>query len=73
VTLRNGRVLLFLAVWFGLNLLFGLSSLSLGESGQSIAWEAHIGGFLAGLLLFPLFDPVARYGSAGGRAAAASE
>jgi membrane associated rhomboid family serine protease len=25
---------------------------------QSIAWEAHIGGFLAGLLLFPLFDPV---------------
>jgi membrane associated rhomboid family serine protease len=25
---------------------------------QSVAWEAHVGGFLAGLLLFALFDPV---------------
>ena len=25
---------------------------------QSVAWEAHVGGFLAGLLLFSLFDPV---------------
>jgi membrane associated rhomboid family serine protease len=23
-----------------------------------VAWQAHIGGFLAGLLLFPLFDPI---------------
>ena len=28
-----------------------------GEN-QSVAWEAHVGGFLAGLLLFSLFDPV---------------
>ena len=28
----------------------------------TIAWEAHIGGFLAGLLLFPLFDPVGAAG-----------
>jgi membrane associated rhomboid family serine protease len=28
------------------------------EEGQSVAWQAHIGGFLAGLLLFSLFDPV---------------
>jgi membrane associated rhomboid family serine protease len=26
---------------------------------QAVAWQAHIGGFLAGLLLFALFDPVA--------------
>jgi membrane associated rhomboid family serine protease len=26
--------------------------------GQAVAWEAHIGGFLAGLLMFSLFDPV---------------
>ena len=46
-------------MWFGLNLLFGLGSVSIvtGEK-QSVAWEAHIGGFLAGLLLFSLFDPV---------------
>jgi membrane associated rhomboid family serine protease len=24
---------------------------------QSIAWEAHIGGFLAGFVLFSFFDP----------------
>jgi membrane associated rhomboid family serine protease len=65
VTLKDGRVLLFLAVWFGLNLLFGLGSLSLSEGEQSIAWEAHIGGFLAGLLLFPLFDPIGRHPGTG--------
>jgi len=59
VALRNPRVLTFVGVWFGLNLLFGLGSVSLvtGDD-QSIAWEAHVGGFLAGLLLFSLFDPV---------------
>ena len=32
-------------------------SFLVGEN-QSVAWEAHVGGFLAGLLLFSLFDPV---------------
>ena len=58
VTLRDPRVLAFLGVWFGLNILFGLGSVSLTDEQQSIAWQAHIGGFVAGLLLFPLFDPV---------------
>jgi membrane associated rhomboid family serine protease len=56
--LRDPRVLAFLAVWFGLNILFGVGSLSLDGGEQLIAWQAHIGGFLAGLLAFPLFDPV---------------
>jgi membrane associated rhomboid family serine protease len=56
--LRDPRILVFLAAWFGLNLLFGVGSFSLPGGEQSIAWEAHIGGFLAGLLLFSLFDPV---------------
>lgn len=56
--LRDPRVLVFLAVWFGLNILFGVGSLSLDGGEQQIAWQAHIGGFLAGLLAFPLFDPV---------------
>lgn len=60
VTLRDPRVLAFLGVWFGLNLLFGVGSISLGNGEQSVAWQAHIGGFLAGLLLFALFDPGAR-------------
>jgi len=57
--LRDVRVMAFLAVWFGLNLLFGMGTVSMPGAEQGIAWQAHIGGFLAGLLLFPLFDPVA--------------
>jgi len=60
--LRDPRILAFLIVWFGLNLLFGLGSLPLVGERQSVAWEAHIGGFLAGLVLFSLFDPVSRGG-----------
>jgi membrane associated rhomboid family serine protease len=66
VALRNPRVVTFVGVWFGFNLLFGLGSVSFvtGES-QNVAWEAHVGGFLAGLLLFSLFDPVQRGTTAG--------
>ncbi len=53
--LANRRALVFLAIWFGVNLLFGLFPRAAGASEQ-IAWEAHIGGFAAGLLLFGLFD-----------------
>jgi len=58
-TLRDPRFLVFLIAWMGLNALFGLGSVSIGEEGQEIAWQAHIGGFVAGLLLFNAFDPVA--------------
>jgi membrane associated rhomboid family serine protease len=58
VALTDPRIVAFLLVWFGLNLLLGLGSLSLVGEEQDLAWEAHIGGFLAGLLLFPWFDPV---------------
>ena len=57
VTLRDTRVLFFLGVWFAVNLVFGVGSLTLSDGEQSIAWQAHIGGFIAGLLLFALFDP----------------
>lgn len=55
--LRDPRVLAFLGVWFGVNILFGLGSGSLLDGEPRLAWEAHIGGFLAGLLLFATFDP----------------
>lgn len=58
-TIRDPRFLIFLGAWLGLNALFGLGSVSIIEEGQEIAWQAHIGGFLAGLLLFNAFDPVA--------------
>jgi membrane associated rhomboid family serine protease len=57
--LRDRRVLGFLAVWFGVNIIFGVYSIAIGmEGGTIVAWQAHIGGFLAGLMLFSLFDPV---------------
>jgi membrane associated rhomboid family serine protease len=58
--LRDARVLIFLAVWFGINILFGYGSLPITGNEQPVAWQAHIGGFLAGLLLFSWFDPAPR-------------
>jgi membrane associated rhomboid family serine protease len=58
VALRDSRVVIFLVAWFGLNLLFGIGSTSFPGFEQAIAWQAHVGGFLAGLILFALFDPV---------------
>src|SRR5262249_23184218 len=43
--LRDPRVLIFLVVWFGINFVFGATSLQFGDGGQPVAWEAHIGGF----------------------------
>jgi membrane associated rhomboid family serine protease len=56
--LRHPRVIAFLVVWFGINIVFGLGSAPFVAPSQSVAWQAHIGGFLAGLLLFSAFDPI---------------
>jgi membrane associated rhomboid family serine protease len=58
--LRDSRIVAFLAVWVALNFLFGVGSLGSELSGNTIAWEAHLGGFAAGLAGFALFDPVTR-------------
>lgn len=55
--LANRSALLFLAVWLAGNLLFGLLAGPLGISDGAIAWQAHIGGLLAGIVLYPLLDP----------------
>lgn len=53
--LQNRTVLIYVGFWFAISLLpaigFGASS-----DASTIAWEAHIGGFLFGFLLFDLFD-----------------
>jgi membrane associated rhomboid family serine protease len=53
---RNSRALIFIAIWFVTNILFGSGLVPIFGEETSIAWEAHIGGFVAGLMLFPLFD-----------------
>lgn len=62
--MRQRGVVTFLAVWMVVNLLSGLAGALPGVGGQ-IAWEAHVGGFLAGFFGIRLFTPrvVARSGT----------
>ncbi len=60
---RDVRVLAFVGVWIGVNLLFGLGMSMPGTEDADVAWQAHMGGFFAGLLLFSLFDPVSAPGA----------
>lgn len=55
---RERRAVSFILVWFATNTLFGMGAGSLGLSDAPVAWQAHVGGFVAGLLLFPWFDPM---------------
>ncbi len=48
--------LVFTIFWFATDLLFGIFPGLSGISDAPVAWQAHIGGFLAGLLLFPMLD-----------------
>jgi membrane associated rhomboid family serine protease len=57
-TFANRRALSFILLWFGMNLLFGIAGGALMGVEGEIAWQAHIGGFLVGLLAFSLLDPV---------------
>lgn len=54
-TLRDRRVQLSTALWLLLNGL-AVVGIGTGEGRGAIAWEAHIGGFLAGLMGFGWFD-----------------
>ena len=58
--LANRRAALFIGVWLLTNALFGALGTPLDVADAGIAWEAHLGGFLAGFVLFPLLDPFAR-------------
>lgn len=55
-TFRDKRIVAFLILWVALNVYFGLSAVAVRGAEGNIAWEAHIGGFLCGLLCFGYFD-----------------
>ena len=44
-----------LIYWFAIQLLSGLGSLASVSQAQGIAWFAHVGGFVAGLILVRIF------------------
>lgn len=50
------QMLMFSAVWAAVNLIAGLTGLGMGGGTGLIAWQVHLGGFAAGLLLAGLFD-----------------
>lgn len=50
------RALVFIAIWMATNFLFGVGATALGASDAPVAWIAHVGGFVAGLFAFGLFD-----------------
>ena len=54
LVLRSRTVVTFLGVWMVVNLITGLVGFTPGVDSR-IAWEAHVGGFLAGFLGIRLF------------------
>ncbi|SIO30118.1 rhomboid family intramembrane serine protease [Halodesulfovibrio marinisediminis] len=46
--------LFFLLLWAGIQIVLGIASLT-GHASSSVAWWAHIGGFLCGIILLPFF------------------
>lgn len=55
VTTTELPAAIMLIYWFAIQVLSGLGSLSSVSQAQGIAWFAHVGGFLAGILLVRLF------------------
>lgn len=56
-TFRDRRTLRFILLWLAINILTGLAGVPLGLGEGSIAWEAHVGGFFTGLVVFSWVDP----------------
>jgi membrane associated rhomboid family serine protease len=52
--------IIFIGLWFLGQLLSGTTSLMLSNSATGIAFWAHIGGFIGGLLLYRFFDTSGR-------------
>ena len=44
-------------IWIALNIFFGLFGGMPGSGGEQVAWAAHIGGFVYGLLVIRFFAP----------------
>jgi len=49
--LWSSQILVTSAVWVGINLLSGLAGLDPSGGTHAIAWQAHLGGYFAGLFL----------------------
>jgi len=59
ITIIDLPALLVLGVWFVIQLLSAANATTLELTG-GVAWWAHVGGFLAGLILMPVLSSLAR-------------
>jgi len=53
---RNPAIVAFVGIWLALNWVFGSGVVTIPGAGGEIAWQAHVGGFLFGVLAFGAFD-----------------
>ena len=53
---RTSTIISFVIIWLVLNVVFGVFPLLITDDYAGIAWEAHLGGFVAGFLLIGSFD-----------------
>ena len=54
--LFSRQIIVFTALWAAINLITAATGFGVGGEDALIAWQAHLGGFLAGLLLCGPFD-----------------
>jgi membrane associated rhomboid family serine protease len=53
---RRSTIITFVVIWLLLNVVFGIFPFLITDEYAGIAWEAHLGGFVAGFLLIGAFD-----------------
>ena len=52
---REVPAVVFMGIWFLIQFASGALSLAEHQAAEGVAWWAHVGGFVAGLALCPLF------------------
>jgi membrane associated rhomboid family serine protease len=60
VPILSRPVVVFSLLWIAVNLAFGPAGLTIGGETSPLAWQAHLGGYFAGLFLAGPFDLVTR-------------
>jgi len=59
-SILSARMLLWTGLWVFVSVVAGVTGLGTGGEVQLVAWQAHLGGYAAGLLLAGPFDALAK-------------
>ena len=54
--IRHRQAFAFTLIWLVMNFVFGAFAQTLGFSEDSVAWQAHLGGFFGGFFLIKILD-----------------